>query len=165
MRVEEMLRDEVVRLHALESGLVQTFDLLDGRAVGRKVATSVVMLIEAADRHLIELDRIRVEEKWPLPRVEHPMAEAWRAEVERTVLSDGPGPRTDLLCVALLQRAVHLRIPCYESARLYALYAERPLVARAMREALEDEWASLERLQGTVELGVSLRAALGGGPP
>lgn len=164
MKTEEMLRNEIRRLYALEGGLVSVFDQLDGRTCSRKVAVSIIMLIESSDRHLADLDRICAEEGWTTDGLEHSTVEAWRTEVESQILSSSPDPATDALCVALLRRAVHLRIPCYESARLFAFYAERPQIARTLRLALEDEYQSLERLRSAAELGVSLRTALGEGP-
>lgn len=162
MQIDDVLKDEIRRLHALEGGLVSVFDRLDGRTLSRKIGVSVVMLIEAADRHLVELDRICNEQGWPTDICELPVVEAWRREVEDRVLSVSPSAKTDTLCLALLSRAVHLRIPCYEAARQYAFYAERPLIARTMRLALEDEQSSLERLKCAAEFGVSLRTVLGG---
>lgn len=164
MHTDDMLRGEVQRLYALEGGLVSVFDQLDGRVRSRKAAVSITMLIDAADRHLMDLERVCAKEGWVTSDCEPPLVQAWRMEVEKRVLDVPSGAATDAVCLSLLRRAVHFRIPCYETARLFALYAERPLIARTLSLALEDEHQSLERLSRASELGVSLQAALGSRP-
>lgn len=159
MNMEEMLKDEIQRLRALEGGLASAFDLIDGRARCGRLAVSIVMLIERADRHLDDLERICHDEGWPLGAKDSPAADPWQDEVSTTILDAEPGDTTDAACAELLDRAVRLRIPFYESAQLFALCAERPTVARTLRRALEDEHSSLERLSGDEDprVGASMR--------
>jgi len=162
MNVETMLRDEIGRLRTIESGLMAMFDRFEGRIRCRRVATTIVMMIDSADRHLVDLERVCRDEDWPADLPWVPCVESWREEAEAQILERPMGEDVDALGVALLRRALHLKIPCYESARLFAFYAERPRVAQTLRHALEDEQDSLERLRSAAELGVSLRAVLNG---
>jgi len=161
MHTDDMLMREIQWLYASERSLVAAFDAMQGRVRFRKTAVAIVMLIDAADRHMAELERIGGEQGWTMEGPECSLVQAWRAEVEARLLGSCASPETDMEAVSLLLRAVHLKIPCYETARLLAFYAERPLIARSLRHALEDEHACVERLRNAAELGVSFRAVLG----
>ena len=145
-QAEEALKAGVQRLYAMERGMVAVFDELDGKLRFRKVAVNAVMLMETADRHLVDLARLCRESGWPTNVPPCPFAEAWREEVEASVFFASPSPVTDALGLALLRNAVHLKLPRYESLRLLAQASPHPGMDLTLRMAAEDERIADERL-------------------
>lgn len=163
MNFDQMMQLEIQRLFDTENQLLEGLRFMGEKAQSEQLRQAFERHRTESEQQVQRLQQIGQMVGFPVEGQESIVARALVQEAQRTLGNAEPSPVTDAALIAAAQKAEHLEIACYGTARTLAMQVGNQDVADLLDQTLDEEKRTDERLTQLALSGINQQAIEKGG--